>query len=83
MLSVSEAVSSSFTDSRATLMTYRKALYICLALAALAGLLGIFFALIGQRQIQKPIAPINLARHWPAILYVLVAIISNYRQQLA
>jgi hypothetical protein len=50
MLSVSEAVSSSFTDSRATLMTYRKALYICLALAALAGLLGIFFPIGSQNQ---------------------------------
>ncbi len=43
MLSVSETVSSSFIDSRATLMTYRKALYICLALALLAGFLGLFF----------------------------------------
>ncbi len=50
MLSVSEAVSSSFADSRATLMTYRKALYICLALAAFAGLLGIFFPIGSQNQ---------------------------------
>ncbi len=50
MLSVSEAVSSSFTDSRATLMTYRKALYICLAIAALAGLLGIFFPTASPNQ---------------------------------
>jgi hypothetical protein len=48
MLSVSETVSSSFTDSRAALMTYRSALYICLALAALAGLLGMFFPMGSQ-----------------------------------
>lgn len=48
---MSDTVSSSFADSRATLMTYRKALYICLALAAFAGLLGIFFPTGSENQV--------------------------------
>lgn len=50
MLSIGDIVASSWRDAWTTLKTYRTAVYVCLILAAIAGIVGIFPAMGGSPQ---------------------------------